>query len=149
MLDSPPMTGIPMGTEIPTPSRPFRMRRFRRLRRRSAVALIAVGVAVLLTFNIGRQVVTTWNVNQERAAVQAQVAAAEAANARLQRYLDYLNSDAYTDVAARELRDVGSSGEQLLIIPTGAAVQPTLGAAGSASADPPLLEQWLDLFFGP
>lgn len=149
MLDSPPMTGIPMGTEIPTAPRPVRFRRPRRLRRRTAALLIAGGVSVLLAFNLGRQVVTNWTVAQEQAATEARVVAAEAANAELQRYLDYLNSDAYTDAAARVLRPVGNSGEQLLIIPKGAEVAPVTIGGNAPTTDPPLIEQWLDLFFGP
>lgn len=142
------MTGIPMGTEIPTAPSPVRFRRPRRLRRRTAALLIAAGISVLLTFNLGRQVVTNWTVGQEQAGAVARVAAAEAANAELQRYLDYLNSDAYTDAAARVLRPVGNRGEQLLIIPDGAQIHPAAIGQNASAADPPLLEQWLDLFFG-
>ena len=149
MLDSPPMTGIPMGTEIPTAPQPVRFRRPRRLRRRTAALLIAGGISVLLTFNLGRQVMTNWTIGQEQTATEAKVAAAEAANAELQRYLDYLNSDAYVDAAARVLRPVGNAGEQLLIIPDGAQVHPADIGRNAPAVDPPLIEQWLDLFFGP
>jgi cell division protein FtsB len=137
-----------MGTEIPTPVRAVRFRRPRRLRRRTALLLITVGVVLLLAFNIGRQVIVSWTINQQEAALEAQVAQAEADNAALQRYLDYLNSDAYTDVAARQYRGVGNPGEQLLIIPPGAAVHPAAIGRNAPPADPPLLDQWLTLFFG-
>ena len=87
-------------------------------------------------------------IEDEYEELAAQVAAAEAQNAALQRQLDYLQSDAYVTSEARRLGNVGYPGEQILIIPAGATVPAPATSYPVAAEEPPLLEQWITLFFG-
>ena len=108
--------------------------------------LLVVGAFVV--FQVGRQVYASWSIGEEADAIRAEIAAMEDQNAALQRELDYVLSDAYISVEARKLQNVGAWNERLLIIPPGAEVQ-ALEARRQQAASKPLLQQWLDLFFGP
>ena len=143
------MTGIelPANTHRPTPGRP----RWRLPASRGGLAwmLVVVIVGVLLAVQFGRQVYANWEIGQRAAAMEVQITEIEAENAQLQRELEYLRSDAYISAEARRLTNLGAPGEQVLIIPPGAE-QPLPEALAAAAAPPkPLLEQWLDVFFGP
>jgi len=111
------------------------------------MVLIIVGVVALIAFNVGRQAFLGWSIGEQAGSLEAQVAAAEAENAALQRQLEYLQSDAYVTAEARRLRNLGYPGEQLLIIPTGTAVAPANGTSSAAVDDRPMFERWMDLFF--
>jgi cell division protein FtsB len=102
----------------------------------------------LIAFNVGRQAFLGWSVGEQADSLAAQVAAAEAENNALQVQLEYLQSDAYVTVEARRLRNLGYPGEQVLIIPPGAAVSAPVAADEVTAPDPPMLERWLTVFFG-
>ncbi len=108
--------------------------------------LLVVGTFVV--FQVGRQVYASWLIEHEADAIRAEIAAVEEENAELQRELDYLRSDAYVAVEARKLLNLGYLGERLLIIPPGSEVLAP-EAGGQHGPTEPLLQQWLDLFFGP
>lgn len=110
--------------------------------------IVVVIVGVLLAFQLGRQVYANWEIGQRAAAIEAEIAAMEAENAELQRELDYLRSDAYVSAEARRLMNLGLPGDQVLIIPTGAEEPLPEALAAATNPPPPLLEQWVDLFFG-
>jgi cell division protein FtsB len=108
--------------------------------------LLVVGTFVV--FQVGLQVYASWSIEQEAAAIRAEIAAIEEENAELRRELDYLRSDAYVAVEARKLLNLGWVGERLLIIPPGSEARaPEAGRQHGPTK--PLLQQWLDLFFGP
>jgi cell division protein FtsB len=109
------------------------------------VVLLIVGA--FLTVQFGRQVYANWEIGQEAAAIQAQIEAVEAENARLEAELDYLRSDAYVGAEARRIENLGVPGEQVLIIPPGAE-EPLPEALAAVDPPKPLLEQWVELFFG-
>ena len=110
--------------------------------------VVVVIIGVLLAVQFGRQVYANWEIGQHAAAIEAQIAAVEAENIELQAELDYLRSEAYISAEARRLANLGAPGEQVLIIPPGAE-QPLPADLAAALAPPkPMLEQWLDLFFG-
>jgi Septum formation initiator len=111
------------------------------------VILIIAGVVALIAFNVGRQAFLGWSIGEQAGSLEAQVAAAQAENAALQRQLEYLQSDAYVTAEARRLRNLGYPGEQLLIIPTGTAVPPAIESATTEVDERPMLDRWLDLFF--
>jgi cell division protein FtsB len=119
-----------------------------RPRRKTLIALMVAGVVAIVAFNVGRQACVGWSIEQQATDLQAQVEAAEAENAALQRQLEYLRSDAYVTAEARRLRTVGYPGEQVLVIPPGAAVQAPLSTTPAPVDDTPMLERWLTLFFG-
>ena len=140
-----------MPADVPAPSRPtVRAPRLRRPTSRAGVtwlvALVVIGS--LLAIQVGRQVYANYSITQESAALRQQIAEIQAQNDALRREVDYLSSDAYVGAEARRLENLGHSGEQLLIIPPGAEVRPPAAVAPTPAPDPPLLEQWLDLFFG-
>jgi cell division protein FtsB len=143
------MTGIelPATAPPPAPSRP----RWRMPASRGGMAwvMVVVIIGVLLAVQFGRQVYANWEIGQRAAAIEVQIADVEAENVELQAELDYLRSEAYISAEARRLANLGAPGEQVLIIPPGAE-QPLPAELAAALAPPkPLLEQWLDLFFGP
>jgi cell division protein FtsB len=142
------MTGI----ELPaTPPRPAAHRpRLRLPASRGGLAwmVVVVIIGVLLAVQFGRQVYANWAIGQRADAIEAEIRAVEAENLELQRELDYLRSDAYVSAEARRLANLGAPGEQVLIIPPGAEQPLPEELAASFAPPKPLLEQWLDLFFG-
>ena len=135
--------------ESPRPARSQKPRwRLPASRRRVAWLAVLVIVGAFLAVQFGRQVYANWEIGQRRAAIQAEIALVEAENVRLQAELDYLNSDAYLSQEARRLTNVGAPGEQVLIIPPGAEA-PLPDELSTVEPPPPLLEQWVELFFGP
>jgi cell division protein FtsB len=136
---------VPGAQRAPQAPRPLRLPR---LRRRTLVALLIVGAVALVAFNVGRQAFVGWSVGQQADSLEAQLAAAEAESAALQRQLEYLQSDAYVTAEARRLRNLGYPGEQILIIPPGATVPPPATSQAATEPDRPLLERWAELFFG-
>jgi cell division protein FtsB len=110
------------------------------------VVLLVIGAFV--AFQLGRQVYASWSINQEAARVQAEIDSMAAQNAELKRELDYLRSDAYISQEARKLLSLGRPNERVLIIPPGSEVQLAPSSSDAGKAPPPLLEQWVSLFFG-
>ena len=142
-----------MTVEAAAPPSPARKRVERRLRlpaSRGGLTWLAVLVIVgaFLAVQLGRQIYVNWEISRQADEVRAQIAAVAAENDTLQRELDYLRSRAFVSQEARRLSNVGAAGEQALIIPPGAEAAVPAGALGATKAPPPLLEQWLDLFFG-
>ena len=141
------MTGIDLSANRPRPAR--RRARYTLPASRGGMAWLAVllVVGVFVALQVGRQVYASWSIGQEADAIRAEIRAIQAENAEYQRELDYVLSDAYVSVEARKLLNLGYLGERLLIIPPGSEVQPPAVQQKPAQARP-LLEQWLDLFFG-
>lgn len=117
---------------------------------RGGLAWLAVLLVIgaFVAFQVGRQVYASWSINQEASRIQAQIDAMAAQNTELQRELDYLRSDAYISQEARKLLNLGRPGERVLIIPPGSEARLPASVAERSKAPPPLLEQWLSLFFG-
>jgi cell division protein FtsB len=141
------MTGIDLSAPRPAPRR--RRSRYTLPASRGGLAWLAVLLLVgaFVTFQVGRQVYASWSIGQEADRVRAEIVALAEQNAQLQRELDYLQSDAYISTEARKLLNLGVLNERVLIIPPGAEAE--LPALQEKQAPPaPLLEQWLDLFFG-
>lgn len=110
--------------------------------------LVLVLVAGFVVFQVGRQVYASWAIGQEADAIRAQIAAVEAQNEQYRQELSYLQSDAYISAEARRLQNLGRAGEQVLIIPPGAQAAPPAEPQSADDASTPLLQQWLELFFG-
>lgn len=145
------MTSLRLPADAPAPSRPtVRGPRLRRPSSRAGVtwlvALVVIGT--LLAIQVGRQVYANYSITQESAALRQQIADIQAQNDALRRELDYLGSDAYVGTEARRIENLGRSGEQLLIIPPGAEASPPAAVQPKPAPDKPLLDQWLELFFG-
>ncbi|HEX3218585.1 MAG TPA: septum formation initiator family protein [Candidatus Limnocylindria bacterium] len=117
---------------------------------RGGMAWLAVLLVIgaFVAFQVGRQVYASWSINQEAARIQAEIDAMSAQNAALQRELDYLRSDAYISQEAKKLLNLGNPNERVLIIPPGREAPLPAAEAERAKAPPPLLQQWLSLFFG-
>jgi len=143
------MTSLEMPARRPAP--PERPVRVRILASRGGIAWIAVLLIIgtFLAVQVGRQVYASWSIGQQADAVQAEIAAAEARNAALREELAYLQSDAFVAAEARRLLNLGLPGEQVLIIPPGAEAPLPAALAGKPAPAKPLIEQWLELFFGP
>jgi cell division protein FtsB len=141
------MTGIDIAAQAPPPSAPRRRLRLPASRGGLAWLVVLLIVGTLLAVQFGRQVYLNWEIGQRADAIEAQIAAVAAENADLQAELDYLRSDAYVSAEARRLANLGLPGEQVLIIPPGA--EQPLPVQLAAPPPKPLLQQWVDLFFGP
>jgi cell division protein FtsB len=141
----PATPALPRASQAPRAPTPIRLPR---IRRRSLTTLAVVAVIGIIALNVGRQSFLGWSIDQQAEQLQAQVEAAEAENAELQRLVEYLQSDAFITAEARRLRNVGYPGEQVLIIPPEAVVPPPETTDSAPPAEQPLLEQWLELFFG-
>ena len=109
------------------------------------VVLVIIGA--FLAVQLGRQVYANWEIGQRALAIEAQIAAIEEENAELARELAYLQSDAYVEAEARRLANLGHEGEEVLIIPPGAE-EPLPDELTAVEPPKPMLEQWVDLFFG-
>lgn len=138
------MTGLELPAPLP------RRARMRRPASRSGLAWLAVLliIGVFLAVQVGRQVYANWAITQQAEEVRQQIAVIQAQNETLRRELEYLQSDAYVSAEARRLQNLGHPGEQVLIIPPGAERPLPSSLAVPQEAPKPLLEQWLDLFFG-
>ena len=141
------MTGIDLSAPSPTPRR--RRSGYTLPASRGGLAWLAVLLLVgaFVAFQVGREVYASWSIGQEADRIRAEIAAMAEQNAELERELDYLQSDAYISAEARKLLNLGWWNERVLIIPPGAeAGLPVMRERHEPPA--PLLEQWLDLFFG-
>jgi cell division protein FtsB len=145
-LDSEAMTGTEAAEAPPTAAR---RRRFRLPASRGGVAWLVVLLIIgtFLAAQFGRQVYANWEIGQQARAIEAEIARIEAENAELERELAYLRSDAYIAAEARRLANLGREGEQILIIPAGAE-EPLPEELTAVEPPRPLLEQWVELFFG-
>ncbi len=110
--------------------------------------LVVVIIGVLLAVQFGRQVYANWEIGQRAAAIQAEIEAVDVENAQLRQELAYLQSDAYISAEARRLANLGAAGEQVLIIPPGAEEPLPEELAAATQPSKPMLQQWIDLFFG-
>ena len=139
--------------EIPAPSAapPERPVRLRIPASRGGLAWIAVLLIIgtFLAVQVGRQVYASWSIGPEADGIRAEIANMEARNQALRQELKYLQSNAFLSAEARRLLNLGLPGEQVLIIPPGAEAGLPSGLQGRPAAPKPLLEQWLELFFGP
>lgn len=109
--------------------------------------VVVLIIGAFLAVQFGRQIYANWEIGQRAAQIQAQIEAVEDENARLQAELEYLRSDAYIGAEARRLANLGAPGEQVLIIPPGAEA-PLPEELTAVEPPKPMLEQWLELFFG-
>jgi cell division protein FtsB len=143
------MTGIEMPARRATP--PERPIRVRIPASRGGIAWIAVLLIIgtFLAVQVGRQVYASWSISQQADAMRSEIAQMQARNEALRQELAYLNSKAFLAAEARRLLNWGLPGEQVLIIPPGD--EAPLPAALTEQPPPakPLVEQWLELFFGP
>jgi cell division protein FtsB len=141
------MTGIEASADTPRPA-PMRPRwRLPASRGGLAWLLVLIIIGALLAVQFGRQVYANWEIGQEAALIEAEIARVDAENAQLQAELDYLRSDAYIAAEARRLSNLGVPGERVLIIPPGAEA-PLPEELTALEPPKPLLEQWWELFFG-
>jgi cell division protein FtsB len=142
------MTGIDLSA--PRSGGARRRQRYTLPSSRGGLAWLAVLLVIgaFVAFQVGRQVYASWSISQEAARVQSEIDAMQAQNAQLQQELEYLRSDAFISQEAKKLQNLGNPGERVLIIPPGREAPLSAADAQRAKAPPPLLQQWLSLFFG-
>jgi len=143
------MTGIEASAPRQAPAEPPIRVRLPASRGGLAWLAVLLIIGVFLAVQVGREVYASWSIGQEADRVRAEISAIEARNAELRKELDYLNSNAYLSAEARRLFNLGLRGEHVLIIPPGSEVALPPALQAKPSPPKPLLEQWLDLFFGP
>ncbi len=154
-VDSIAMTaGADASASLPAQEEPAPPRRRLRLRLpasrgRLGVLVVLCVLAAFLAFQVGRQVYASWSISRQASDLQQQLDDLARQNAALRDQLAYARSSAYIDEQARRLANLGRPGEQILIIPRGAVAPLPPGLRAATPAAKPLLEQWLELFFGP
>lgn len=141
------MTGMEASADTPTPTPTRRRLHLPASRNGLAWLVVLLIVGAFLAVQFGRQVYANWEIGQRAAAIEAQIAAVEAENEQLEQELAYLQSDAYISAEARRLANLGAAGERVLIIPPGAE-EPLPEELTAVDPPKPMLEQWVDLFFG-
>ncbi len=126
-----------------------RRRRLRRPASRSGVLALFAMVLVggFLTLQVGRQVYQSYAISQRAAEIRAEIAEVRAQTVDLRAQLAYLQSDAYVTKEARRISNLGATDERVLIIPPGAEAE-LPPALREPDTPEPLLEQWVELFFG-
>ena len=142
------MTGLRASASPPQPPDPGLRVTLPASRGGLAWLVVLLVVGAFLAFQVGRQVYASWSINQDADRYRAQIQALEAQNAAYQHELDYLQSDAYVSAEARRIQNIGRPGEQVLIIPPGAAVAAPPAETPVAEPAPAPIFQWLELFFG-
>src|SRR4029077_4445732 len=110
------------------------------------VVLLVVGA--LLAVQVGRQVYENYSITREAQAMRQEIREMQARHSALQRQLEYLRSEAFVSGEAHQLANLGHAGDQLLIIPPGSEAALPKALRPNVAPDKPLLEQWMDLFFG-
>lgn len=143
------MTSLEVGAQRAAPPEP--PVRVRIPASRGGIAWIAVLLIIgtFLAVQVGRQVYVTWSIGQEADAIRAEISDMQARNEALREELAYLKSKAFLSAEARRLLNLGLPGEQVLIIPPGAEAPLPLALTEAPPPAKPLLQQWLELFFGP
>lgn len=118
---------------------------------RGGIAWIAVLLIIgtFLAVQIGRQVYASWQIGQQADAIRVEIAGMEARNEALRQELAYLEGKPFLAAEARRMLNLGLPGEQVLIIPPGEEAPLPAALREAASPAKPLVEQWLELFFGP
>ena len=111
------------------------------------IVLLIIGT--FLAVQVGRQVYASWSIGQQADAMRTEIVDMQARNEALRQELAYLKSPAFVSAEARRLLNLGQPGEQVLIIPPGAEAPLPLAAQPTSAPHKPLIEQWLELFFGP
>lgn len=111
-----------------------------------AVLLI---IGTFLAVQIGRQVYSSWSISEQADAIRVEIAQMEARNETLRQELAYLQGKPFLAVQARRLLNLGLAGEQVLIIPPGEEAPLPAALREPPPRAKPLVEQWLELFFGP
>jgi cell division protein FtsB len=143
------MTGIEASAPRKAPAEPPIRVRVPASRGGLAWLAVLLIIGVFLAVQVGREVYASWSIGQQADQVRAEISAIEARNAELRQQLEYLNSNAYLSAEARRLFNLGLRGERVLIIPPGAEVALPAALQDTPSPPKPVLEQWLELFFGP
>jgi cell division protein FtsB len=143
------MTSLEMPARRSAP--PERPARARIPATRGGIAWIAVLLIIgtFLAVQIGRQVYASWQIGQQADAIRAEIAQMEARNEALRQELAYLEGKPFLAAEARRLLNLGLPGEQVLIIPPGEEAPLPQALRQAAPPAKPLVEQWLELFFGP
>ncbi len=129
-------------------SRAARVRRLRSMSRgrlMTFAALIVLGG--FLALQVGRQVYQSYAISQRADEIRAEIAALREQNVELRDQLAFLQSDAYVTSEARRVSNLGAPDERVLIIPPGAEAQLPPELRPSETSEP-MLEQWVELFFG-
>lgn len=116
-------------------------------RERLLIFLGLVAAGGFLTLQVGRQVYQSYEIGVRADEIRAEIAAVGDENVELRAQLAYIQSDAYVTQEARRLSNLGAADERVLIIPPGSEA----AAPAELRAPPvpePLLQQWVELFFG-
>lgn len=121
------------------------------------VAVVVATIALFLAADFGRRALDAYRLSRVVSALEEDVAAMRAENEALKERLEYVNTDAYIEEAAREklkwakpgdtvVRTLFSEDEEAPVT-TPAPSQGSL--QGEGGMEKPNWQRWLDLLFGP
>jgi len=117
------------------------------------IAIIVITISLFLVIDFGRRTAASYQIRDEAARLEQEVAAAHAYHAALEARLSYVQSDAYVEEVARTRLKWAREGETVVVV-----MATPQAASQSASGDQPpstngLVPQspwqaWWLLFFG-
>jgi len=121
------------------------------------VAVVVVTIVLFLAVDFGRRAIDAYRLSRVVATLEEEVAAMRAENEALKERLEYVDTDAYIEEAAREkLRWVQPGDTAVIVLPSEEQEAPEatpLPSPGNLQGEEvikkPNWQRWLDLLFGP
>ncbi len=113
--------------------------------------MVLATVALTLTFDLGRRALDTHRIQQQVDALIAEVETMEEENQALLERLEYVQSEAYVEEAARDVLGWTRPGDTAVVpltVPSASESEATASAAERGEGAP-IWRLWWELFFGP
>jgi cell division protein FtsB len=117
------------------------------------VAIVTFTLVAVLSVDFGRKALENYQIRRQVEWLQQQVKAEQDTNQALQDRLEYAQSDAYVEEAARESLGLVKVGEVPVVVVQGAQSPSSTSTQEGTTAAPggeptPYWQQWRDLFLG-
>lgn len=121
------------------------------------VAVVVATIALFLAADFGRRALDAYRLSRVVSALEEDVAAMRAENEALKERLEYVNTDAYIEEAAREKLQWAKPGDTVVRTlfsedkeAPATTPAPSQGSLqGEEGMEKPNWQRWLDLLFGP
>lgn len=119
------------------------------------ITFVGIIVLILVSIALGKEIYRRYQINQEIKTVKSEIETLQKKNQELQALVDYLNSDYYKEIQARQNLGLQKPGEQAVAIeaaPTTENAASTGISKVATSAEPARelsnTEKWWKYFFG-
>lgn len=119
------------------------------------ITFIGIIVLILVSIALGKEIYRRYQINQEIKTVKSEIETLQKKNKELQVLVDYLNSDSYKEIQARQNLGLQKPGEQAVAIEAAPTTEGAISTGDStkiATAEPTKNlsnpEKWWKYFFG-